>query len=234
MAHAQIGIVVSILFLLGIASVGIAQATPDRTVRATGDEQFVPNVKIMATLRWSPGPLTVKSGATVTWVNEHPDIPHTISIVAEADVPDGIDALFNCPVCNAILAAHFPAGPPVPVVDVGAAGLDTVGNSALAPTRRRSVGRDLGTSRSEAQLHLRDPPLDDRGDHGQLIVIATIEVPGGCRAAPPILSSSFLDALSRSEADIPDAGARRLPRVDRAARGTLGDRRSALGLGSAR
>jgi plastocyanin len=129
----RIGVVVSILFLLGIASVGIAQATPDRTVRATGDEQFVPNVKIMATLRWAPGPLTVKSGATVNWVSDTPDVPHTISIVAEADVPDGIEDLFDCPVCNAILAAHFPAGPPVPVVDVGAAGLDTVGDSLLLP-----------------------------------------------------------------------------------------------------
>ena len=54
--------------------------------------------------------------------------------VAAGDVPTSIDQIFNCPVCNAILAAHFPNGfnnPPVPVLNAGGAGLDAVGDSLL-------------------------------------------------------------------------------------------------------
>jgi plastocyanin len=112
---------------------GIARAAPDRTVRAIGEEQFVPNVKVMATLRWSPGPLTVKTGDSVTWVSETPDEPHTISVVPEANVPAGIGDVFNCVVCGPFLAGHFPGGPPVPVLNVGAAGLDAPGDSLLLP-----------------------------------------------------------------------------------------------------
>ena len=128
----KIGVVVFLLVLSSVLVAGIASATPDRTVRAMGDEQFVPNVKVMATLRWSPGPLTVKSGDTVTWISDTPTEPHTISVVAEADVPDAIDDVFNCVVCGPILAAHgFFGGPIVPVLNAGAPGVDTPGDSLL-------------------------------------------------------------------------------------------------------
>ena len=127
----KIGVVLSFLALPGVLFVGIVQATPDRTVRAIGDEQFVPNVKVMATLRWSPGPITVSAGDTVTWVNDTPGEPHTISVVAEADVPGEIGDVFNCVVCGPFIAGHFPAGPPVPVLNAGAPGLDAPGDSLL-------------------------------------------------------------------------------------------------------
>jgi plastocyanin len=124
---------ISVLALLAAVTAGITSATPDRTVRATGDFSFVPNVKIEANLRWSPGPLTVKRGDTVTWVSDDPNELHTISVVAEGDVPSSIDEALNCTPCNTILAAHFPPGPPVPVLDTGAPGLDGVGDSLLLP-----------------------------------------------------------------------------------------------------
>ena len=124
---------VSIVVLVGAAMAGSTSAATGRTVRAAGSEQFVPNAKIMATLRFTPGPLSVKQGETVTWENTTPGEPHTISVVAAGDVPSTIDDVFNCAICNTFLAAHVPDpnGPPVPVVNAGGPGLDAPGDSLL-------------------------------------------------------------------------------------------------------
>jgi plastocyanin len=122
---------VSLVALLGVLMAGATAAASTRTVRVTGTEQFIVNAKIMATLRFEPGPLAVSSGDTVRWVNET-DEPHTISVVAKADLPTTIDDVFACGVCNTIFGAHFPGGPnnpPIAVVNVGSAGLDAVGDS---------------------------------------------------------------------------------------------------------
>jgi plastocyanin len=124
----------SLVVLVGAAMAGSTTAATGRTVRAAGSEQFVPNAKIMATLRFTPGPLSVKQGETVTWENTTPGEPHTISVVAAGDVPSTIDDVFNCAICNTIQAAHFPNGfnnPPVPVVNAGGPGLDVPGDSLL-------------------------------------------------------------------------------------------------------
>jgi plastocyanin len=105
---------------------GVSSAASGRTVRITGSDQFIPNAKVMATFRFAPGPLTASSGETVRWVNDT-DEPHTISVVAKADLPTSIEEVFNCAVCGSIFAAH--GSPPAAVVNVGAAGFDTVGDS---------------------------------------------------------------------------------------------------------
>jgi plastocyanin len=119
--------------LLGAAMVSSTSASSGRTVRVTGQEQFVANAKIMATLRFTPGPLSVRSGETVTWVSDT-DEPHTMSVVAAGDVPTNIGEVFACGVCGAILAGHFPNGfnnPPVPVLNAGSPGFDAIGDSLL-------------------------------------------------------------------------------------------------------
>jgi plastocyanin len=122
--------------LASLALAGAASAGPTRTVRITGDEQFVPNAMIMATLRFTPGPLTVDSGDTVTWPNET-DEPHTITIVDAADVPTTIGEVFGCTApggaCFPALVGHF-TDPPTFVLGGGADGtdgLDGVGDSLL-------------------------------------------------------------------------------------------------------
>jgi plastocyanin len=125
---------VAVVALLGAWTVGVADANRDRTVRVIGSEQFVPNAKVMATFRFAPGPLSVKSGDTVRWVSYTPEDPHTISVVAQADLPTSVAQVFGCAVCSIILAGHFPNGfnnPPVPVLNVGSPGLDAVGDSLL-------------------------------------------------------------------------------------------------------
>jgi plastocyanin len=123
--------------LLSLAFAGAASAGPSRTVQIIGQEQFVPNAKIMATLRFSPGPLSVASGDTVTWTNET-DEPHTITIVDAADVPTSIDEVFGCTApggpCFSALVGHLSTNPPTIVLgggSDGAAGLDGVGDSLL-------------------------------------------------------------------------------------------------------
>lgn len=125
----------ALLATLGLGSAG--SAGPDRTVNIAGEEQFVPNAMIMATLRFSPGPISVASGDTITWVNKT-DEPHTITIVAPEDVPTSLGEVFTCGApggpCYAALVGHFSTTPPTLVLGGGAdgtAGLDGVGDSLL-------------------------------------------------------------------------------------------------------
>ncbi len=122
--------------LASLALAGTASAGPARTVNIVGEEQFVPNAKIMATLRFLPGPITVARGDTVTWTNST-DEPHTITIVDAADVPTSIEEVFECAApggpCFPALVGHGTT-PPTLVLGGGAdgtAGLDGVGDSLL-------------------------------------------------------------------------------------------------------
>jgi plastocyanin len=89
------------------------------TVQIIGDERFVPDAMIMATFRFTPGPLEVRSGEQVTWQNTTID-PHTVSVVRHADVPTTVDQAFDCQICSLLRVAHFPNGfdqPPALVID---------------------------------------------------------------------------------------------------------------------
>jgi plastocyanin len=150
-----ITIAAALLCLMSWSAVGNADTG---TVKILGDEHFVPNAMIMATFKFAPGPLSAASGGSATWDNTgngaSADEPHTITIVNKDQVPATIGDVFNCgapgTTCAAALAAHFPApnpdgtcpagtiqGPPgAPpcirqVVNVGAAGLNTPGDSIL-------------------------------------------------------------------------------------------------------
>ena len=130
------------------SSIVFGSADASRTVNLVGTERFVPNALINANFRFSPGPLSVKSGETVIWQNliTSPD-PHTISIVPGSLVPTNINQVFNCgapgTACAPILKCHFPAGfgqpgqpPPVIVPTCGNAAngqLAAVGDSFLIP-----------------------------------------------------------------------------------------------------
>ena len=131
-----------------MSSVALTSADSTRTVTLKGTESFVANGHITADFRFSPGPLSVRSGETVTWQNTitAPD-PHTISIVNASDLPTNVGQVFNCgapgTVCASILACHFPQGfapgggpPPQVVLACGNAAngqLAAVGDSFLIP-----------------------------------------------------------------------------------------------------
>lgn len=115
---------------------GSVSAGPARTVFMTGDEKFVPNAMIQATLRFTPGRITVASGDTVTWADKT-GAPHTITVLDASDIPADVGEVFGCQApggaCAPALAGHF-TEPPTIVLGGGAdgtAGLDGVGDSLL-------------------------------------------------------------------------------------------------------
>lgn len=123
---------------LAVAMGGIASAGPGKIVRTMGDEVLVPNTFVRTDLRFSPGPLSIKSGDTVSWEHaDKTDAPHTVTIAtADQLVQDFGDFLFGeCPACDAAtgsaLGGHFPGGPPVPVLDDGDGEFDDPGDSLL-------------------------------------------------------------------------------------------------------
>jgi plastocyanin len=127
--------IVTVAIALAVVAGGGASASP-LTVAVRGGEQFVPNALIQSTFRFSPGPISATTGQTVTWVDadQVADEPHTITVVAQADLPTDIEeALLECPEgpCGAALAGHFGGGVPVPVLEAGNAGLDAPGDSLL-------------------------------------------------------------------------------------------------------
>jgi plastocyanin len=130
------GAVTAALVTGGVLFAITAQAGDSRAVRVTGTESFVPNAKVMATFRFAPGPLEVRSGDTVTWSDDTGDI-HTISVVAQGDLPTDIEEVFTCPVCGPILAGHFDfsTNPPTLITPIlgggadGTAGFDGAGDS---------------------------------------------------------------------------------------------------------
>jgi plastocyanin len=115
---------VAIALVLGVTT---GAAGNGRTVKSEGDEQFVPNAKIQATLKFAPGRISIKSGETLTF--EHGDRtqdPHTLSIVNKDEVPASIDDVFNCgapgTVCSDVFN-QFPGEPTGPMF-VDATGTD--------------------------------------------------------------------------------------------------------------
>jgi plastocyanin len=138
----------ALVFVALSSSVVLGSADASRTVELKGTEHFVPNAVINADFRFSPGPLSVKSGDVVTWQNTitSPE-PHTISIVKGSDLPTNVGQVFNCgapgTACFTILMCHFPAGfapgggpPPVINPTCGNAkfgNLAAVGDSFLIP-----------------------------------------------------------------------------------------------------
>lgn len=87
----------AIVALAGVLVGGIGQASDGKVVKTKGDEQFVPNAKIMATLKFAPGNLVVASGEELTLAHEDKsDEPHTLTIIDSDEVPSDIEDVFNC------------------------------------------------------------------------------------------------------------------------------------------
>jgi plastocyanin len=127
--------ILAVALVLAVVSGGGASASP-LTVSVRGGEQFVPNALIQSTFRFTPGPISAVSGQTVTWVDadQVADDPHTITVVAQADLPTDTEEVFECQEsgpCGAALGGHFGGGVPVPVLEAGNPGLDAPGDSLL-------------------------------------------------------------------------------------------------------
>jgi len=110
------GVLTLVLILLVTAGILIASAGESMTVSTRGDNIVHPNTMISSNLRFSPGPVTVASGGTVTWVHaDDTEEPHTVSVVEQSDLGDTFEEVFACfnpgSICDQILTAHFTFGP---------------------------------------------------------------------------------------------------------------------------
>ncbi|MEA2314606.1 MAG: hypothetical protein QOI03_1298 [Solirubrobacteraceae bacterium] len=132
--------------LLSVAGSALAAGgkAPRRAKLAIkGGESIKPNAYYKSTFRFEAGSVTIRSGGTVTLTNKSGD-GHTLSIVTRAQLPHTLKQLENCAVCRTIATSHglntegppAPGGPPpIPVVNVGAAGFNTPGDSLIIAPR---------------------------------------------------------------------------------------------------
>ena len=128
------------------AAVAAGTATAAKTVRTVGGPGFKPNQFIIDTVRFSPGPLRVRSGERVTWIDrDRVPEPHTVTVATRQNIPNTLQELFRCQVCE--LATGHLEDPQNPESDVrtlvlnaGAPGLDRQGDSLfLVPGGRISA-----------------------------------------------------------------------------------------------
>lgn len=129
---------VGLLVAGGSALAASGKAPSHVKIAIKGGETFKPNVFDKDSSHYTPGTVTVRSGATVTLTNDGPE-PHSLSLVAKSALPRTVGQLNNCGICRQIAITHGinPMGPPTsgppphPVVDVGAPGFNEPGDSIV-------------------------------------------------------------------------------------------------------
>jgi plastocyanin len=127
------------------------------TIKATDKgTTYVINKSVTDTMFFTPAAATVKSGDTITFTYDgKPSTePHTISVVAQKDLPTSAAQINACSnggnkICNVIVAGHIknPRLPPGPTndiihwtVDKGQPGLDGPGDSvAIEGLKHKSI-----------------------------------------------------------------------------------------------
>jgi plastocyanin len=125
---------------LGAGGKGPARAK----VEINGTESIKPNAYLQISFHFTPGTIPIRSGGTITLTNNTKD-PHSLSLVKASQVPHTAAQVENCAACSAIAKSHGinfegpPAvgPPPIRLVDVGAAGFDTPGDSAVIGPKGR-------------------------------------------------------------------------------------------------
>jgi plastocyanin len=103
-----------------------------------GEESIKPNTFYKSTLHFQTGTVTIRSGGTVTLINNTAD-PHTLSLVKASQQVRTFRQLENCAVCQTIAKSHgintegppTQGPPPIRLVNVGAPGFDTPGDSVI-------------------------------------------------------------------------------------------------------
>jgi plastocyanin len=119
-------------------------AAGSATVKALAGEKVAINKYFQDNMRFSPGTISVQSGATLTFeYGDKEQEPHTLTIVPKGSLPKTADQVMNCAACQKLAVGHLknPKAPPDdsnPIVhwtlNKGRPGLDTVGDSlAIQP-----------------------------------------------------------------------------------------------------
>jgi plastocyanin len=97
------------LAITGLAIAVSASAAGGSSVTIKESQTFkaIPNRYVQDGLRWNKDVYKVKSGGTITVVNnKNNEGPHTFTVVKKKDLPRTAAAMFNCKVCNQLAAVH--------------------------------------------------------------------------------------------------------------------------------
>lgn len=140
--------------LTGAGAAVAASGGKTATLKAVASGKVVINKYEQDSSHWSPGTVTIKSGGTLTIANVG-GAPHTFSIVKKSQLPKTIRQVNECAICQKLGEEHGAPqdgnGPPTkPVLDVGAPGIDQVGDSVViapnAKTTKLKVSAKKGTT----------------------------------------------------------------------------------------
>ena len=98
---------------LAVGVAGVASAANTATVSNTATIKAVQTNKVKINryfqdgLRWDKDVYQIKSGGTLTVVNNAADEgPHTLTVVKEKDLPKTVKAVFGCRICKTLGEAH--------------------------------------------------------------------------------------------------------------------------------
>jgi plastocyanin len=150
-------LVLALAVLGGTAAIAKApkKAPKKTTIEMKGKTTVKRNKFIKDAVHFSPGKASIRSGGTLTLKNRSAE-PHTFSIVKQSDVPKTPGKIFDCgspgTVCDTIFTALAPdpqGNPTKSVVDVGAAGIDQVGDTIVVDpkkTQKVNVSASKGTT----------------------------------------------------------------------------------------
>lgn len=92
----------------GVAVAANTAAAPKKaTIKAVQTLKMKPNRYIQDGLRWDKDIYQIKSGGTLTVINNAADEgPHTMTIVKQKDLPKTAAQAFNCKICKTLGEAH--------------------------------------------------------------------------------------------------------------------------------
>ena len=106
-----------------------------------------------------PGNVVIRSGGKLTLRNRQ-EAPHTFSIVTKKDLPGSTNKILDCgspgTICDTLFTAHKPdadGNPTVPIVDVGAPGIDQPGDSVVL-NPKQTVKVDVSAAKGKTLLFM--------------------------------------------------------------------------------
>ena len=113
MTNRKLVAAVSLCLAVGASASGVALAAKNAavprkvTVTAIQKNKVVPNRYFQDGLRWDRDVYRVKSGGTITVLNNAAgEGAHTLTVVKEKDLPRTVKAVFTCKICNKLFLAH--------------------------------------------------------------------------------------------------------------------------------
>lgn len=138
------------LVALAASAVALTAAGPAgaaKVVHIMGGTEFVPNQHLSQTNHFMPRVTYVRPGGYIRWEDHDKTVePHTVMAVTAANVPNTVDELFSCSICE-LWKQHLvdpndeSSGIARKKVNVGKSGFQREGDSLLLLNKEMSAAR---------------------------------------------------------------------------------------------